>query len=210
MASATFLIGRFKEGHSSAFDDLLGLYYAYPVDLARRRLSRGRPMPEDGEDIAQLVFWELYRSVRQGRPLGDGLSDTASLLKTLALLTRQHVRREWRHHTRHCRDVRKSRLATDLVARTGDTDPLDAPATHATAFVWLRDIESQESIEQLLVLLPSAKHRTLVQLVLQGYSGPEIARELGCSVRTVQRYLLEIQAIWQRHREAQDVVPPCG
>jgi DNA-directed RNA polymerase specialized sigma24 family protein len=174
---------------------LFGRFFSYPVDLARRRLRGDRPIPLDGEDIAQLVFLELYRSVRQQRPLGNRLCDSASLLTSLATLTCQQVRRQWRDHTRQCRDVRQLRLAADLPA-IGDTDPLHEIFDQA-ALRWLREIESQETIEQLLVLLPSDKHRILVRLLSRGHSILEIAHELHRSVRAVERYVIEIRAIWQ-------------
>src|ERR1700722_4663939 len=138
MASVTLLIGQFKQGSSSAFGLLFGRFLNYPVDLAQRRLKRGSRIPQDDDDIAQLVFWELYRSVRQHSPLRQRLCDTPSLLTPLATLPRQQVRRQWRDHTRQCRDVRLSRLATGLSAHE-DTDPLD-DTLYPAAFRWLRDI----------------------------------------------------------------------
>jgi RNA polymerase sigma factor (sigma-70 family) len=201
MASVTFLIGQFKEGHSSVFGNLHQRFFPNLVKIARRGLARGSPIPLDGEDIAQRVFLELYRTVRQRRRMGECLCDTASLRTTLATLTHQQVRRQQRDHTRQCRDVRKTRLATDLSGRE-DTDPLNRVFDRAT-LRWLRDMESQETLEQLLAPLPSAKHRTVVQLLAQEYSVTEIARELDCSVRTVQRYLVEIRSIWQSHPAVQ-------
>jgi DNA-directed RNA polymerase specialized sigma24 family protein len=207
MSSVTYLIGQFKQGQSSAFGVLFGRFFAYPVDLARRRLRGESTLPLDGEDIAQMVFWELHRAVRQHRPMGERLSDTASLLTTLASLTRQQVRRQRRDHTRQCRDCRKSRLAADLPVR-GDTDPfaaiLDPGASHRHG-----EIECRETIEQLLVLLPSAKHRTLVRLLSGGHSIPEIARELHRSVRTVERYVIEIRTLCQSHAAGQAFLRQC-
>lgn len=207
MASVTLLIGRFKQGSSSAFGILFGRFLNYPADLARRRLKPGSGIPQGDDDIAQLVFWELYRSVRQRCPLGLRLRDTPSLLTALATLTRQQVRRQWRDHTRQCRDVRLSRLATDLSANEG-TDPLDGTLDQ-TAFRWLREIEFQETVEQLLTLLPSARYRTLVQLFILGHTIPEIALDLDRSVRAVQRYLVEIQTIWRSNPAVQDILPRC-
>jgi DNA-directed RNA polymerase specialized sigma24 family protein len=207
MASVTLLIGQFKQGRSSAFGILFGRFLNYPVDLARRHLKWRSRIPQDDDDIAQLVFWELYRSVRRHGRLGQRLCDTPSLLTTLATLTRQQIRREWRDHTRQCRDVRLSRLATDLSAKE-DADPLD-DALDPAAFRWLREIESQETMEQLLALLPSARYRTLVFLLIRGHSIPEIARELDRSVRAVQRYLVEIQTIWRSHPAGQEILSQC-
>jgi DNA-directed RNA polymerase specialized sigma24 family protein len=204
MSAVTFLIGQFKKGHSSAFEVLFERFFAYPFDLARRRGGRKYPIPHDNEDIAQLVFWELYRTVREKRPMGRRLCNTASLLTALATLTHQQVRRQWRDHTRQCRDSRRSRLASDLVAKGGG-NPLDE-FVDDTAFGWLREVESLEAIEQLLFLLPSEKYRTLVQCLMQGHGKSEVADTLDCSVRAVERYLVEIRTIWQRHPVGQEIL----
>lgn len=164
-------------------------------------------MPQDGEDIAQLVFWELYRSVRRRGRMAEQLCDTASLLKTLATLTRQQVRRQRRDYTRQHRDCRKSRLAADLQTH-GNMDLLDAVLGPAMANRQ-REIEFRETIEQLLVPLPSDKHRTLVRLVCRGHSIPEIAGELHRSVRTIERYVIEIRTIWQSLPAGQGFLSRC-
>jgi DNA-directed RNA polymerase specialized sigma24 family protein len=204
MASVTYLISQFKQGNSAAFGVLFGRFFAYPTGLARRRLRGECPIPLEGEDIAQLVFWELHRAVRQDRSIGNLLCDTRSLLVALASLTRQQVRRQWRDHTRQCRDVQKTRLAIDLPAR-GDTEPFDRVFDTAT-FRWLHEIESKETIAQLLVLLPSAKYRTVVQLLIQGHGLQEIALALDRSLRAIQRYLVEIQAIWRSRPAGQAIL----
>jgi DNA-directed RNA polymerase specialized sigma24 family protein len=204
MNSVTSLIGLFKQGKSSAFGALVGRFFGYPVDLARRRLGRETPIPQDGEDIAQMVFLELYCAVRQCRPMGDQLSDRTSLRIALATLTRQRIKREWRDHTRQRRDARKTKLAADLAGR-GDSAPLekilDPAASHGQ-----RGIDAQDTVEHLLTLLPSARHRSLAHHLLSGHSIPEIARKMRRSVRTVERCRAEIQAIWRNHPAGQAVL----
>jgi hypothetical protein len=140
MCAVAFLIGRFKKGHSSAFGVLFERFFAYPFDLARRRGGRMYSIPHDNEDIAPLVFWERYRTVREKRPMGRRLCNTASLLTALATLTRQQVRRQWRGHTQQCRDSRRPRIASDLVAKSGG-NPVDE-FVDDTASGWLREVES--------------------------------------------------------------------
>jgi DNA-directed RNA polymerase specialized sigma24 family protein len=203
MASVTVLIGRFKQGSSSAFEELFSRFLPQAARLGDRSCSPGLAF-QDGEDIAQCVFWELYRAVRQQRPLAARLCDTPSLLTTLALLTRQQRRRTWRDSTRARRDARRTLHASDPRAATG------ADALHASlgggAFAWAHEVQSRETLEQLLALLPEGRYRTVVHLLLQGHSVPEIALELRCSVRTVQRYLVEIKSHWQNHPEGRDAL----
>jgi DNA-binding NarL/FixJ family response regulator len=61
-------------------------------------------------------------------------------------------------------------------------------------------------MEQLLALLPEVRYRAVVHLLLEGHSVPEIAHELGRSVRAVQRYLVEIKSIWQSHPQGPELL----
>ena len=53
-----------------------------------------------------------------------------------------------------------------------------------------------EEYEQLLGRLTQPVLRTIAQLKLEGYANEEIGRRLGCSVRTIERKLWLIRAIW--------------
>jgi DNA-directed RNA polymerase specialized sigma24 family protein len=210
MGFVTLLIGRFKQGSDSAFGLLVGQFHSHVARLADRRILGWGKASQLGEDIAQLVFFHLYRAVgRRGR-LAFRLRDTPTLLTTLAMLTRQQVGRHWRDETRACRDFRRTRLAADLSTAAG-ADPLDKFVSDK-ACQWLRDIQCRETLEQLLALLPEVRYKAVVHLLLQGHSIPEIAQELGRGVRAVQRYLVEIRSTWQNHAEEHEIlagrVPP--
>ena len=180
MVSVTLLIGRFKGGSSSAFGELFCQFFPHTARLAGRQSCSQASAFQDGEDIAQCVFWELYRAVRHGHPLAGSLRDTPALLSTLGMLTRQHVRRRWRDDTRLCRDFRRARTATDLRSAAGP-NTLDQ-LVNDKAFRWLCEMQSRETIEQLLALLPKMRYRAVVHLLLKGHSVPEIAHELRRSV----------------------------
>jgi len=207
MGSVTLLIGRFQRGSSSAFGQLFRRFLPETERLASRRSRWPASRLKDGEDIAQGVFWELYRAVRQHRPLAAGLRDTTTLLKTLALLTRQHLRRRWRDETRLCRDVRRACGGTDLTAIAG-ADGLNN-LFDDTGARWLCEVQSRETLEQLLLLLPEARYRKVVHLLLQGYTIAEVAREIHRGVRSVQRYLVEIRSIWCSHPIGREILSGC-
>jgi len=204
MVSVTLLIGRFKGGSSSAFRELFCQFLPRTSHLAGRQSCNQGSAFQDGEDIAQCVFWELYSAVRHQKPLVAHFYDTPTLLTTLAMLTRQHLRRRWRDGTRLCRDVRLVRTATDLPTAAG-TNPLDR-FVNDKSLRWLHEIQSRETIEQLLALLPEVRYGDVVRLLLQGHSVPEIAHESRRSVRAIQRYLVEIRSIWQNHPEGREIL----
>jgi len=174
MGRVTLLIGRFKCGSQTAFASLMGWLLPHRIRAARRAL-RGDPAGIlDPEDVAQRTFWELWRSMSRGGPLAVNLSDTASLLKVLAVLTRQQINRGRRDANRQLRDARRTVQAMAESA----TDPWSAVFGAS---------ESKEVVEKLVELLPRDRQKAVVRLHLQGLSSAEAARHLNCSVRTVVR-----------------------
>lgn len=59
----------------------------------------------------------------------------------------------------------------------------------------------QSECERLLDLLNDENLRSLALLKLEGYTNEEIAVQLGCARRTVQRRLSLIQEIWSQEVE---------
>ena len=62
-------------------------------------------------------------------------------------------------------------------------------------------VEMQESLEQLLDLLPDDEYRAIANMRMEGHSNQEIAEELGCTERTVERRLQRIREIWEQAAE---------
>jgi DNA-directed RNA polymerase specialized sigma24 family protein len=193
MGSVSYLIARLKNGSASAFEGLMGRYYSRQVRQARRRLHSAPAGIQDAEDVAAVAFWKLWQGVIQRRAVGTFLSDTTSILKVLATLTRDQVNRAGRHALANCRDCRRTVALPD---RNEAGPTIHELATNPwPGFVGA--IESREEVAGLTALLPTDRHRTLVRRVIEGRGLHEIATELQCSVRTVQRLYAEIADIWR-------------
>lgn len=54
-----------------------------------------------------------------------------------------------------------------------------------------------EESERLLELLPDEAMRSLARLKMEGYDNKEAAQQLDCGLRTVERRLGLIRAIWE-------------
>ena len=57
-------------------------------------------------------------------------------------------------------------------------------------------VEVAERCEFLLNRLPDETYRRIARCKLEGFSNLEIARELDCTPRTVERKLAQIRSIW--------------
>ena len=55
-----------------------------------------------------------------------------------------------------------------------------------------------DETQSLLDSLPDSTAKRIVLLRLEGYTQEEIAAELKCNVRTVERRLKQIRELWQR------------
>jgi RNA polymerase sigma factor (sigma-70 family) len=204
MGSVTLLIGRVKQGSSSAFADLMGRFLPHQARQARRRLRGVRGGVQDAEDVAARTFWEFWQVITEERPLAATLSNTASLLRILATLTRQQVGRAHRDATRQCRDARRTVHPLDLADGLGETALHEQGIDPWPSF--LAALGSKEAVEALILLLPQERQRVLIRLRLEERSPTEIARQLQCSVRTVERLHEEILDLWRSHSEARKIV----
>ncbi len=194
MGQITYLIGRVKDGSSSAFADLMGRFYTRQVRHAHGRLGPDHAGPEDAEDVAALTFWELWRRLRSRGRLFDFLSDTPTLLRALATLTRNEVSLVRRNALRHCRDARRTVRIPDAAEGEG------AQLLGLAAARWRDDaraLESREELQRLIDLLPQERHRRVVRLLMEGRPVGAIGQELRCSARTVQRLCLQIRDVWR-------------
>lgn len=202
MGTVTEWIGRVKGGSRSAFAGLMGRLYARQVRQARRLFGSG-VAAQDAEDVASEAFWTLWRKVVEGRAFADAISDTGSLLRALAILTRDRVVQARRYDGRRCRaPLNTTPLPEREDAGRGERFPHDpGPAL-------LRAAASEEAVAALLAALPTARQKAVVRLLLEDRTPGEIASRLGCSTRTVYRLISEIKDRWQadpatmRHLEA--------
>jgi DNA-directed RNA polymerase specialized sigma24 family protein len=120
------------------------------------------------------------------------LSDRHDLWALLLTITLRHARTLARHETRLRRDSRRTAAAATLcdlpeadLDRLAGADPDPALAA-----------EVADQLRHLLALLPGDL-RPVAQDLLAGYTAVEIARRLGCSLRTVERRWQRIRQFWE-------------
>ena len=65
-------------------------------------------------------------------------------------------------------------------------------------------LQVSEESERLLGLLPDDSLRTLALLKMQGHTNDEVAEQLGCGKRTVERRLALIRKFWIVRGEQKD------
>lgn len=201
--SVTIWIDQLRAGDSAAAQKLWELYFQRMVHLARRKLEGMQRAMADEEDVALSAFKSFCAAARDGRY--PQLLDRDQLWPLLVAMTANKsvdlIRRENRQKRGGSgrstdddgRPQGKSRLPQSSLSQLISHEPTPDFAA-----------ELAELLDRLLDALTRADDPDLKVIALrrmQGDSVPEIAVDLGCVRRTVERKLVVIQRLWERAAE---------
>ncbi len=177
--SVTRLIRDLHAGRESAAGGLLEVYFERLVQLARKRLSGLPGMMGYEEDVALRSFHSLCRRIqRQDRPLQ--LSDRDELWRLLA--------------------TRTISRAIDLIRRH---KPQEVAGAHDVEQLLNREPTPEEAAEmadechRLLDLLDDPELRRIALMKVEGYTDEEVAAQLDCVPRTIERKIRRIRMLWK-------------
>ena len=185
--SITRLIRAVQDGSNSAIRPLLAAYFDRLVQLARKRLQNMPGLGGYDEDLALRSFHSVYERLRDpSRPLElAGRDDLWRLLATRTIsraidLIRQH----------HPEEVSRDQDFTQLLTR--EPTPLEAA-------------EMADECRRLLECLPEPELRLIALLKVEGYTNEEIASQLDCVPRTIERKMSRIRLLWKH--ELKELTP---
>jgi RNA polymerase sigma factor (sigma-70 family) len=182
-----------KEGNPDAAQQLWERYFQRLVGLARRRLGAAAPRAGDEEDVVLSAFASFCRAMERGR--FPQINDRDSLWKILVVLTARKASHLLRDEGRQ-----KRRGALSLDARGGKggeagallEQVLSREPTPAFA------AEVAEQYQRLLSRLEDPELVRVAGLKMEGYTNDEIAAQLVCTTRTVERRLRIIRGLWEK------------
>lgn len=180
--SVSHWIAQAKQGDELALAKLHQRYWPALVGLARQRL-RGSPIPSDEEDIAQQAFLGFYQAVQRQR-----VPKLVNRHQFLALLS----------HIISCKAC--NQVTHELTARKGS-----GRVQQGSAIARLAEDSACSPLEEAILKDCYQKYvgdipenlRSCAELFLQGYTRQEIAQQLGCTDRTVDRKLALMREYWQ-------------
>lgn len=169
-------------GDAEAVESLWNACFPRLTGYARRLLGRFRSRFADEEDAALSAFATFWRRYRGGE--FPWVTDRETLWKLLATVTARKVRRQ-------CERERTGRRGGGNVVHAS---ALPAHSLTDEAAVKTADADSVGS--DLLERLDDPELQTIALMRLMGYENGEIAREVGLSLRTVERKLRLVRTIW--------------
>ena len=182
----TKLVADLKAGSQDALGELLKAYSPQLKVFARKYLSGRAKLVSDEEDVIVSVFFRLWDKVQnEGIPDIDTSGELWPLLLTIAKT------KAIEHSRRVARDKRGGKETIEsLVEEFAKREP--TPDMIAS---------TNEVFERLRTCLDDETLRHVATLKLEGHINKEIAAEIGCTVRTVERKLQTIREKWKNEIE---------
>lgn len=192
--SVSMWLGGVREGDPLAAQQLWEKYYARLVGLARKKL---RDMPRrvaDEDDVVIDAFDSFYRGAAAGR--FPRLEDRQDLWQVLVLLTARKAANQRKHQGRAKRGGGAVRGESVFGGPLNDEDRagIDAVAGKEPTPEFAAGIA--ESCQELLARLEDETLRKIAVWKLEGLTNGEIAKEMDCKERTVERKLQLIRKLW--------------
>lgn len=171
------------------FETLWRQYYERLVRYARTRLGTLPRRDADEEDVALSAMKSFYRGWSEGR--FPQINDPDDLWKLLLTITARKANKRIRYQRAEKRGSGKVRGESVFGdSATGLDEVLAAGPSAEEA----EQIVSQ--CEEMLELLPDESLARIAVLKLEGFTNEEIADQLQCALRTVERKLFRVRLSW--------------
>lgn len=195
--SVTFWLGRLKSGDRSAVQQLWERYFDRLVRLARKRLAGSPRRAADEEDAVLSAFHSFCQRVEKGR--FPQLEDRTDLWRLLVVITSRKALKQVEADRRVKRGGGKVRGESIFPGAAEEQAGIHAVADGQPTPEFA--VQMGEEVRELLARLGDPKLCEMALLKLEGYSNEEIAQRLQCALRTVERRLRGIRAIWSEGQE---------
>ena len=192
--SVTGWIEGLKQGDRETSQKLWQRFYDRLVRLARRNLKGARKGMSDEEDVALSALDSFYRAAEQDR--FPKLFDRHDLWRILMSITLRKAVDMRRHENRAIRgggNVHGDSAfgEPDWSTPDGFARLISKSPPPELALIW------SEEFGRLLDKLDDDRLRSIAVAKMEGYSNGEIAENVGCAVRTVERSLSLIRKLWE-------------
>jgi RNA polymerase sigma factor (sigma-70 family) len=195
-------IVRLKEGDPRAAQVLWEAYFRRIVALARQLLGLSNRRVEDEEDVAICVFNSVYQRAAAGR--FPQLNDRHDFWRLLVTISERKASSQRRFHRRQKRGGGQVRGESAFLGSGESYEKLGIANVAAPDPTPELVAAVAETCRDLLSELPNDTLRGVALRKMEGFTNDEIAQQLGCKTRTVERKLRLIREHWSRHTVDED------
>jgi len=187
--SVTGWIDQLSAGNGEAASQLWQHVCLQLQEFARQKLDVQTCRRYDENDAANSAFHSLCRGLVDGRLEAENRDGLWGLL---AVITSRKIAAQRRYLNR------QKRGGGDVRGESGFAEFGHAGINAITVNLPTPDVlaEVSESCDQLLDALPDETMKKVVLLKFEGATNCEVASELNCTQRTVERKLERIRRIW--------------
>jgi DNA-directed RNA polymerase specialized sigma24 family protein len=169
-------------------------------EYTQKRIGQRHRRHFDEDDVANSAFFVLFEGIKDGR--FAELQNRDDLWQLLTLIASRKACNARKHFDRLKRGGGKVQGGVTLESFA------DAPLVEYLARIEPPQYELLEQLsDDLVQRLPDPTLRRVAMLRLAGHSNAEIAAELDCVTRTVERKLQLIRMIWTRESD-DDIIHP--
>ncbi|MCA9031300.1 MAG: hypothetical protein KDA66_10850 [Planctomycetaceae bacterium] len=184
--SVTGWIDQLAEGNKAAAEQLWRHVSLRLEEFARTKLDVQTRRRYDEQDAANSAFHSLCLGLAEGRIEAQNRD---ALWGLLAVITSRKISAQRRQANRH----KRGRGNVSGESAFGSMGINEFPANQFSPDLLA---EVTESCDQLLNAIPDELMRKVVLLKWQGATNGQVADELGCTRRTIERKLERIRRIW--------------
>jgi len=188
--SVTNWIRLLQAGDTGGAQPLFNRYFELLVSRCQAQMSGKPPRAADGEDVAQQVLASFFRQATEKRY--PDLKDRDSLWKLLLTIASNKAKSLIKQEGRDKRGGNKV-VGENVLAGSHsvegwniDLEMGDEPTPETVASL-------NELLQGLYASLEDPQLRQILELKLAGYTNLEIAKEMNCSLATVERRLRRIR-----------------
>jgi DNA-directed RNA polymerase specialized sigma24 family protein len=187
-------INQLKNGNDRAANEIWRRYFEKLCRMALRKLYGATRRAANEEDVALSAFDSLCRGAQQGR--FPKLTNRDDLWQLLLMITERKAANLVQHERRQKRDV--SKLESESDHNSQDSEGSGRSLDRIPGSDLAPDLASQmaEEFSRLIKLLDDESLQMVAMWKMEGYRNEEIAANIGCNARTIERKLQRIRTIW--------------
>ncbi|MDR0521868.1 MAG: hypothetical protein LBH00_08475 [Planctomycetaceae bacterium] len=189
------ILNGIKEGQSESFTLFFEKYFGKLSAAARNRLSPHYRIARDEEDFAVSALNSFYQGIAGEHY--HSISSENELWKVLLTIVSRKIFKHIRSEQTQKRGGGTT-IGESAFTGSGESEGsglADLPDT--SEITPLMEAEFADTSEELFQALDDEPMRSVARFLLEGYTLDEIAEQLGCVKRTVERKLKRIREIWK-------------
>jgi RNA polymerase sigma factor (sigma-70 family) len=186
------LLDAMQNGKDDAFTAFFNKHYDQLVQFAKTKLGSFPLRTFDEHDVAQSAMKSLFKSLRENRYEAQNSIELWQILITIAKNKLLDRRRRQQAQKRGSGNVR----GESIWAQAGEDSGLYEQQDTRQNMTPDAQVELLETTDLLFQRLEDDKTREVARLLLAGYRINDIAEELNCVRRTVERKIVHIREIW--------------